>query len=198
MAPLWEQAQVLADRLTGRNLGALYGGSRVSTKLKVMGVDLSVMGDKEPSPGDEVVQYSEPARGIYKRMLIRDGQLAGAILLGDPDGPLDCFRPSTGGFPLPDNRSEVLFPGARLDGAFSAATLADDAQICNCNGVTKARLTAAIADGCRSLRALCDATRAGTGCGSCKPQVQQVLEAVRRQSRGRRSGQSTFTCRACR
>ena len=178
VAPLWEQAQILADRLTGRNLGALYAGSRVSTKLKVMGVDLSVMGDKEPSPGDEVVQYSEPARGIYKRMLVRDGQLAGAILLGDPDSTPGLLQAFDRGFPLPDNRSEVLFPSARLDAAFSAATLADDAQICNCNGVTKARLTSAIADGCRSLRALCDATRAGTGCGSCKPQVQQVLEAV--------------------
>ena len=56
VAPLWEQAQILADRLTGRNLGALSRRFPVSTKLKVMGVDLSVMGDKEPSPGDEVVQ----------------------------------------------------------------------------------------------------------------------------------------------
>ena len=73
------------------------------------------MGDKEPSPGDEVVQYSEPARGIYKRMLVRDGQLAGAILLGDPDATPGLLQAFDRGFPLPDNRSEVLFPGARLD-----------------------------------------------------------------------------------
>ena len=77
---------MLADRLTDANAHADYRGSRVSTKLKVMGVDLAVMGDKEPAVGDEVVHYSEPSRGIYKKMVVRDGRLAGAILLGDPDG----------------------------------------------------------------------------------------------------------------
>ncbi len=77
VAPLWEQAQVLADRLTDVNAHAEYRGSRVSTKLKVMGIDLAVMGDKEPTTGDEVVHYSEPSRGIYKKMVVRDGKLVG-------------------------------------------------------------------------------------------------------------------------
>jgi len=178
VAPLWEQAQVLADRLTARNTQAVYGGSRVSTKLKVMGVDLTVMGDKDPAAGDEVVQYSEPSRGVYKKMVVRDGQLAGAILLGDPDGAPTLLQAFDRALALPDNRAELLFPAMRSEVPLSAADLPDDAQICNCNGVTKGRLTSAISDGCRSLRALCDATRAGTGCGSCKPQVQQLLEAL--------------------
>jgi nitrite reductase (NADH) large subunit len=177
VAPLWEQAQVLADRLTGANAQSFYRGSRVSTKLKVMGVDLAVMGDKEPIPGDEVVHYAEPSRGVYKKMLVRDGRLAGAILLGDPDGAPGLQQAFDRALALPDNRAELLFPSMRSDAPPSAASLPDDAQICNCNGVTKGRLAQAIAGGCRSLRALCDATRAGTGCGSCKPQVQQVLEA---------------------
>ena len=77
---------MLADRLTDTNARAEYRGSRVSTKLKVMGVDLAVMGDKDAGAGDEVVHYSEPSRGVYKKMVVRDGRLAGAILLGDPDG----------------------------------------------------------------------------------------------------------------
>ena len=177
VAPLWEQAQVLAERLTNANTGAVYAGSRVSTKLKVMGVDLAVMGDKEPSAGDEVVQYSEPSRGVYKKMVVRNGQLAGAIVLGDPDGAPALQQAFDSALALPDNRAELLFPTMRAEGLPSAATLPDHSQICNCNGVTKARLTTAIADGCRSLRSLCDATRAGTGCGSCKPQVQEILEA---------------------
>ena len=177
VAPLWEQAQVLADRLTDVNARAEYRGSRVSTKLKVMGVDLAVMGDKEPATGDEVVHYSEPSRGIYKKMLVRDGKLAGAILLGDPDGAPTLQQAYDRSAPLPDNRAELLFPSMRGDAPVSAAALPDDAQVCNCNGVAKGALTTAIAGGCRSLRALCDATRAGTGCGSCKPQIQQVLEA---------------------
>ena len=178
VAPLWEQAQVLAERLTGTNAQSLYRGSRVSTKLKVMGIDLAVMGDKEPAAGDEVVHYSEPSRGVYKKMLVREGRLAGAILLGDPDGAPGLQQVFDRSLALPDNRAELLFPGMRADAAPSAADLPDEAQICNCNGVTKGRLATAIAGGCRSLRSLCDATRAGTGCGSCKPQVQQVLETL--------------------
>ena len=69
VAPLWEQTARLADRLSGRNPDAVYVGSSVSTKLKVMGVDLAVMGDKEPvGEDDEVVSYSEPSRGIYKKL----------------------------------------------------------------------------------------------------------------------------------
>jgi nitrite reductase (NADH) large subunit len=177
VAPLWEQAQVLAERLTEANPHAAYRGSRVSTKLKVMGVDLAVMGDKDANEGDEVVHYAEPSRGIYKKMVVRDGQLAGAILLGDPDAAPSLQHVFDRAASLPDNRAELLFPTMRADAPASAAALPDDAQICNCNGVTKGRIAKAVADGCRSLRALCDATRAGTGCGSCKPQVQQVLDA---------------------
>jgi nitrite reductase (NADH) large subunit len=177
VAPLWEQAQVLADRLTGANQQSLYRGSRVSTKLKVMGVELAVMGDKDSAHGDEIVHYTEPSRGVYKKLVVRDGRLAGAILLGDPDAAPGLLQAFDRGLPLPDNRAELLFPSMKADGPSSAADLPDDAQICNCNGITKARLVQAVASGCRTLRALCDTTRAGTGCGSCKPQVQQVLEA---------------------
>ena len=84
VAPLWEQTALLADRLTGRNPDAVYTGSRVSTKLKVMGVDLAVMGEKEPvEEDDEVVSYSEPSRGIYKKLIVRNDRLAGAIVIGD-------------------------------------------------------------------------------------------------------------------
>ncbi len=178
VAPLWEQAVVLADRLSGHNTQAAYAGSRVSTKLKVMGVDLTTMGDKEAGPGDEVVQYSEPSRGVYKKMVVRDGVLAGAILLGDPDAAPAIQQAFDRSMALPENRAELLFPLMRAETPLSAADWPDDAQICNCNGVTKGRLRMAIAEGCRSMRSLCDATRAGTGCGSCKTQVQQVLEAV--------------------
>ena len=177
VAPLWEQAQVLAERLTNANAHASYGGSRVSTKLKVMGVDLAVMGEKDAAAGDEVVHYAEPSRGVYKKMVVRNGQLAGAILLGDPDAAPALLQAFDRALSLPDNRAELLFPTLRSEAPLSAAALPDEAQICNCNGVTKGRLAQAVADGCRSLRALCDATRAATGCGSCKPQVQQVLEA---------------------
>jgi hypothetical protein len=72
VAPLWEQARVLADRPTGRGAGAEYRGSQRSTKLKVAGLDVAVMGEKEPAgEDDEVVSYAEPARGIYKKLIVR-------------------------------------------------------------------------------------------------------------------------------
>ena len=84
VAPLWEQAAVLADHLTGTNPNAAYHGSRTATKLKVAGVDVASMGIKGPETrDDEFVRFAEPKRGVYKSVVIRDGKLVGATLLGD-------------------------------------------------------------------------------------------------------------------
>ena len=178
VAPLWEQVRVLAERLTGRNADALYTGSRISTKLKVMGVELAVAGDKDPSSDeDEVVTYVEPNRNVYKKVIVRDGKVTGAILLGDGLTVPRILQAFDRGEALPENRSELLFPlSADAGPMLNVEDLPDDAQICNCNGVTKAKIVAAVDNGNRSLKAVCDATRAGTGCGSCKMQVQAVLE----------------------
>jgi nitrite reductase (NADH) large subunit len=177
VAPLWEQAKVLADRLAGRIPDAAYTGSRVSTKLKVMGIDLAVMGDQEPkSASDEVVTYSEPSRGIYKKLVVRDGRLQGAILLGDAGAAPMLLQAFDRGTELPDNRAELLFQLAVAESAAGIADLPASAQICNCNGVSKGALVAAVEGGACTLKSLCEATRAGLGCGACKPQVQQVLE----------------------
>jgi nitrite reductase (NADH) large subunit len=179
VAPLWDQTAILADRLTGRSPDALYEGSAVSTKLKVMGVELAVMGDKEPKgDGDEVVTYAEPSRGVYKKLIVREGRLAGAILLGDSAVAPSLLQAFDRATRLPDARAEMLFPASGAPAASSAADLPDDAQICNCNGVSKGRLAEAVRGGCRTFKSLCDATRAGTGCGSCKPLVRTILEAV--------------------
>jgi len=179
VAPLWEQTQVLADRLTGRNPIAVYTGSRLSTKLKVAGVDLAVMGEKDAvEEDDEVVSYAEPSRGIYKKLVVRNGRLAGALVMGDGGivpSLLHAFAEST---LLAENRAEMLFR------SFEPATLAtttteavpDTAQICNCNGVSKAQIIEAVLGGARSMTAVCAATRATTGCGSCRPEVQAIVE----------------------
>jgi nitrite reductase (NADH) large subunit len=179
VAPLWEQARVLADRLTGRNPQARYTGSKVSTKLKVMGIELAVMGEKEASsPDDEEVTYVEASRGIYKKLIVRNGRLAGAILLGDGPAAPRLLQAFDRGSELPENRAELLFTLAGESKQLSAADLPDTAQICNCNGVSKGALVAAVKSGCRTLKAACEATRAGTGCGSCKSQVKAILESA--------------------
>ncbi len=176
VAPLWEQTQVLADRLTGRNPGAAYAGSRLSTKLKVAGVDLAVMGEKDAvEEDDEVVSYAEPSRGIYKKLVVRNGRLAGALVMGDGaivPSLLHAYAEST---LLADNRAELLFRNVDL-GPQASDVIPDTAQICNCNAVSKAQIIESVLAGARSLGAVCAATRAGTGCGSCKPEVQEILE----------------------
>lgn len=177
VAPIWEQASVLADSLTGRNVGARYRGSRVSTKLKVMGVELAVAGVKEPrDEKDEVVTYVEPGRGIYKKLIVRDGHIAGAILLGDGISAPRLLQAFDRDEALPEARAEMLFPLAPESMGADIESLPDQTQVCNCNGVTKGQVIEAVEGGHRSLKAVCDATRAGTGCGSCKPQVQAILE----------------------
>ncbi len=177
VAPLWEQAQSLAERLTNHNPQAIYQGSQIATKLKVMGVELAVMGEKEPShESDEVVTYAEPSHGIYKKLIVRDGRLAGAILLGDGLATPRLLQVFDRREVLPENRAELLFPLAGESKAINVADLPETAQICNCNGVSKGKIVAAVKAGQRSLKMLCDATRAGSGCGSCKPQVQALLE----------------------
>jgi nitrite reductase (NADH) large subunit len=180
VAPVWEQATVLAERLSGRRPEARYAGSVVATKLKVMGVELAVMGDKEPaSDDDEVVTYSEPSRGIYKKMVVRGGRLAGAIVLGDGAIAPSLQQSFDRATRLPERRADALFPGAggAAARAASPADWPDDAQVCNCNGVSKGRLLEAMRNGCRTLDALRGATRATTGCGTCRPDVEALLDA---------------------
>ena len=177
VAPLWDQARTLAERLTVEKSTATYTGSKTSTKLKVMGVELAVAGDKEPTnEDDEVVSYVEPNRGVYKKVIIRDGKVAGAILLGDGFTAPRLLQAFDRGETLPQNRAELLFPLSGEAAVLDLADMPDDAQVCNCNGVSKGKIIAAVDAGCRSLKAVCDATKAGTGCGSCIPQVQAVLE----------------------
>lgn len=176
VAPLWEQAQVLAERLMGKD--ARYAGSQTATKLKVAEVELAVMGDRDPKDADdEVVTYAEPSRGVYKKLILRDRRIAGAMLLGDASRAADLFQAFSRRAIVAQRPSELLFPAASAAAAPRAADLPDDAQICNCNGVSKGEIVSAIDGGARTLRGLCERTRAGLGCGSCKEHVQEILEA---------------------
>jgi NAD(P)H-nitrite reductase large subunit len=176
VAPLWEQAQVLADRLTRRRTDALYVGSQLATKLKVAGLDVAVMGAKEPSEEhDEVVSYAEPSRGIYKKLIVRDDRVIGAILIGDAPLVPAVSQAFMRGGPLADRRSELLFPPPIEVPRPAPEQMADDAQICDCNAVSKAEIVDAVLRGATSLQKVCETTRAGTGCGSCRPELERII-----------------------
>lgn len=178
VAPLWEQATVLADHLTGVNPRAAYHGSRTATKLKVAGVDVAAMGIKSPErDDDEFVQYSEPRRGVYKTVVVRDDKLIGATLVGDVSKVAFLMQAFDRGLPLPPERVSLMFDiGGAPDQTTGAAELSDDAQVCNCNGVDKSAIVRCVRDGQTSLEGVMSATRAGKGCGSCKGLVAQIVE----------------------
>lgn len=177
VAPLWEQAVVLADHLTDANNLVAYHGSRVATKLKVAGVDVAAMGLKSPEhEDDEFVQYSEPKHGVYKTIVVRDGKLVGATLLGDVSKVAFLMQAFDRGLPLPEERVSLMFDIGTPDIEVGVAELDDDAQVCNCNGVSKGTLVKCVTDGEKSVAGVMAATRAGKGCGSCKGLVAQVVE----------------------
>lgn len=177
VAPLWEQSVVLADVLTGANPQAEYHGSRLTTKLKVAGVDVAAMGVKGPErEDDEFVQFYEPRNGIYKSVVVRDNKLIGAMLLGDISKASFLTQAFDEKVPLPEERISMLFDLGTPSAATGAAELADDAQVCNCNGVTKGDIVACVASGCTSVSDVCAKTRAGKGCGSCKGMVADIVE----------------------
>ena len=177
VAPLWEQAAVLADHVTGINPEAAYHGSRTATKLKVAGVDVAAMGLTGPeNDDDEFVVFSEPKRGVYKSLVIRDGKLMGATLLGDVSKVAFLMQAFDRGMPLPEERIKLLFDMGAPSAEVGAAELADDAQVCNCNGVSKGAITACVAAGTTSVTGVMAKTKAGKGCGSCKSLVKQIVE----------------------
>ena len=175
VAPLWEQAKVFADHITGRH-DAAYHGSKLATKLKVMGVELAAMGISEPAEErDEIIQFTEPKKGTYKKLIVREGRLVGGILMGDISKAaylMQCFDRDT---PLPDERLSLLFDLGAPSQKITIDQMPAEMQVCNCNGVTKSTIAACVAGGVRSAPGVMNATRAGKGCGSCKGLVGEIV-----------------------
>ncbi|MDT5136341.1 MAG: nitrite reductase large subunit [Mycobacterium sp.] len=177
VAPLWEQCTVLAEHLTGTNPLAAYHGSRTATKLKVAGVDVAAMGLKCPErDDDEFVQYSEPRHGVYKTVVVRDDKLIGATLVGDVSKVAFLMQAFDRGLPLPPERVSLMFDIGTPEVATGVAELAADAQVCNCNGVSKAAIVGCVQGGQTSVAGVMAETRAGKGCGSCKELVGQIVD----------------------
>jgi len=176
VAPLWDQAKVFADQVTRVNHDAAYHGSKLATKLKVMGVELASMGLTEPEDErDEVVQFSEARHGTYKKLIVRDGRLVGGILMGDISKAAYLMQAFDRDSPLPDERLSLLFDLGTPPQKVTLDEMPADAQVCNCNGVSKGAIGACVAAGKRTPKAVMAATRAGMGCGSCKTLVTEVV-----------------------
>ena len=162
--PAWEQAQLVAARLSGEQLS--YEGSRSVARLRATDLDVAVLGDPERTQG-QVVEMTNPVAGTHRKLVVRDGVILGATLVGD----LSRIGLLTQHY----DRGTVLGPdepGALLlgDPPAQSAQLPDDAEICACAGVTAGRIRA-----CGSLDQVTQSTRATTGCGGCAPVIRQLL-----------------------
>jgi len=169
VTPVWEQAAVLADVLTGANPSVRYHGSKLYTRLKVAGIEVASMGTTEPErESDEVLQIVEERKHHYRKLVVRDGRLVGAFLVGNTAAAGTLVQYFDRGDRLPEDPLELLC---------TAAPAADPATriVCNCNKVTEGQLCEAIAQGADSVEALGALTKAGTGCGSCKSDLGQLL-----------------------
>jgi nitrite reductase [NAD(P)H] large subunit len=179
VAPLLEQGKVLAATITG-NKGPKYQGSVQAAKLKIMGVDVFSAGEIDDKlDGSEVIRYEDPAQGVYRKLTLKDGKLAGVILIGDTSDShryMDWLRTGKDILPL---RRQLLFPAPAEDPGIDVAQMADSETVCGCMGVTKRQIVeAVIEDSVCTLAQLKDSTRASTGCGSCAGVCQQILKAV--------------------
>lgn len=182
VAPAWEQARIAAAVVARPDREASYVGSATITRLKADGVELASLGestalDDEDGGGTEVVSFRDRQRGVYQKLVVRDDRLVGAILLGDTRMVGTLTQLYERGGAVPADRAGLLV-GRRsgtpaLD---SPLTLPARATICHCNGVTKATLCDAWQDGARSARELCSATRAATGCGTCRSAVEGIAD----------------------
>ena len=180
VAPLFEQARVAANHLA--HLGyARYTGSVTSTKLKVTGIDLFSAGDFNESADDEVVVLQDQASGTYKKLVISDNRIKGAVLYGDTIDGTWYLQLMRDGASIVDFRKTILFGQHDLGDAghgdeTRVMALSDDAEICGCNGVCKGAIVKAISQhGLFTLEDVRARTKASSSCGSCTGLVEALL-----------------------
>ncbi|MBB5514178.1 nitrite reductase (NADH) large subunit [Rubricella aquisinus] len=178
VAPLYDQAKVAAKTLMGEE--AAFTPPMVSTKLKVTGVDLFSAGDFADGDDREEIVFRDAARGVYKRLILAQDRIIGIVMYGDTaDGPW-FLQKLKDGEDISEGRDTLIFGqnyagGAPLDPMAAVAALPDEAEICGCNGVSKAIILAAIAGGAGSLAEVTAKTKASTSCGSCAGLTAQVV-----------------------
>ncbi|MBW3614592.1 MAG: nitrite reductase large subunit NirB [Actinobacteria bacterium] len=186
VSPGYQMARVAADRVLGGD--AEFSGADLSTKLKLMGVDVASFGDAfATTPGAESIVYSDPVAKVYKRLVLagEGKRVLGGILVGDAAAYQTLAQMSRGDMPTPEHPEDLILPdrAGSPAGAAGVDAVAGTATICSCNNVTKNAICAAVADGgLTDVAGIKEATRAGTGCGGCVPLVIDLLKAELRKS----------------
>ena len=180
VAPLFDMAKVCANHLAHLGIGR-YTGSLTSTKLKVTGVDLFSAGDFSGGKDTEEIVLADPGAGVYKKLVLRDDKLVGAVLYGDTVDGAWYFKLLREGASVSAIRDRLMFGESNLgdtghQGQNRAAAMADSAEVCGCNGVCKGTIVKAIKQkGLFTLEEVRRHTKASSSCGSCTGLVEQIL-----------------------
>ncbi|MFW0794936.1 nitrite reductase large subunit NirB [Gordonia sp. CPCC 205515] len=175
VAPGYTMAEIAADDILG-NGSVAFPGADMSTKLKLLGVDVASFGDAMGvTDGALEIVYSDPVAGTYKKLVLSDdaSTLLGGILVGDADA-YALLKPMVGS-QIPGDPAALIAPTGSGGEGIGLSALPDDAEICSCNGVSKGTICGAIADGACSVADLKTCTNAGTTCGGCVPSLTKLL-----------------------
>lgn len=168
VAPAWEQAELLADHLAGDVVS--YAAARTVARLRATDLDVAVLGEPELAhgqSGSQTVEVTNPITGSHRKLVVRDGVIVAAELVGDLSRiGLITQHYDRGTVLGPHEAGELLL----ADRAPRPTALPDDAEVCSCAGVNAGAVRA-----CGSLEQVRDTTRATTGCGGCAPTVRQLL-----------------------
>jgi nitrite reductase (NADH) large subunit len=180
VAPGYQMASVAAAQLLGRSEAA-FTGADMSTKLKLLGIDVASIGDAHgTTAGARTCCFIDERRQVYKKLVVsEDGtRLLGGVLVGEAEEYGTLLQMVQNSLALPAHPEQLILPtsgGAKS--ALGPTALPDNAQICSCNNVSKGELCAAVAGGATTLGTLKKCTKAATSCGGCAPLLTQILKA---------------------
>ncbi len=173
VAPAWEQAEVLADVLTGARAQARYQGSKLYARLKVAGIEVASLGVLEPVlDTDRVIQVIEERQLSYRKLVTRGRRLIGAMLVGNAGSASSLIQTFDRDEDMPEDPLEALCSFS----AGGAAAGGGARTVCNCHRVDEAGIVGAIAGGACSVELVGGVTKAGTGCGSCRGEIEQLIQ----------------------
>ncbi|MFD2966584.1 nitrite reductase large subunit NirB [Sphingobacterium bambusae] len=186
VAPGYEMAEIAAATICGEQKN--FHGFDMSTKLKLMGVDVASFGDPFIcEPDARTIHLEDKHKGIYKRLNISaDGKrLLGGILVGEAHSYNMLLQTVNNHLPIPEHPEILLFSEQAVNGKSTGAgvdTLPDSALICSCEGVTKAEISRAVTEqNCEHVDDVKKCTKAGSGCGGCVPMLKDIVTYTMKQ-----------------
>lgn len=179
VAPGYQMAKVAVSHITGGS--DQFMGADMSTKLKLLGVDVASVGDAHGNtPGSLSYTYSNDVEEVYKRIIVSadNKKLLGAVLVGDVDAYGTLQSMCVNGMDLPEDPNCLILPNVEGGGAaIGVDALPESACVCSCYDVSKGAICCAVQDGARTMGDIKAVTKASTGCGGCSALAKQVMDS---------------------